>query len=80
MTYTALFSTIIFQLLLAGVGLAAPVSDVSAEGMSNSWQYGTGGGLLGLVVLVLDVIVFSTFIQEPRFTDDFQLTLTQSRS
>ncbi|AEO70967.1 uncharacterized protein THITE_2122881 [Thermothielavioides terrestris NRRL 8126] len=56
MTLDALFSSVLLQLCLASLGLAAPVSTAS---MDNSWQYGTGGGLLGLVVLILDIIVFS---------------------
>ena len=60
MSYNNLFSAIVLQLCLAALGLAAPVSDVSADSMSNSWQYGTGGGLLGLVILILDIIVFGT--------------------
>jgi hypothetical protein len=69
MTFSALFSSIILQLCLARLGFAAPVSDVSADALSNSWQYGTGGGLLGLVVLILDIIVFSTS-QSVYFTPD----------
>lgn len=55
MTFNTLFSSILLQLGLATLGLAAPVS---TEALDNSWQYGTGGGLLGLVVLILDIIVF----------------------
>ena len=55
MTLNTLLSSIILQLCLASLGLAAPVS---TESLDNSWQYGTGGGLLGLVILILDVIVF----------------------
>lgn len=63
MVYKALFSPFILQLCLASVGLAAPVS---TEALSNSWQYGTGGGLLGLIVLILDVIVFGACSLETR--------------
>ena len=52
------FFSILLQLGLATLGLAAPVS---TESLDNSWQYGTGGGLLGLVILILDIIVFGMF-------------------
>lgn len=52
------FINILLQLSLASLALAAPVAnDVTTA--SNSWQYGTGGGVLGFIVLVLDIIVFS---------------------
>ncbi|KAK4095657.1 hypothetical protein N658DRAFT_437871 [Parathielavia hyrcaniae] len=57
MSLNTLISTILLQLCLAPLGLAAPFS---AETLDNTWQYGTGGGLLGLVVLILDVIVFGS--------------------
>lgn len=48
------------QLWLATLALAAPtVTDgVSASG-AKPWQYGTGGGIIGFIVLVLDIIVWS---------------------
>ncbi|KAK4235730.1 hypothetical protein C8A03DRAFT_17556 [Achaetomium macrosporum] len=58
-----LFTTILFQLCLATLGLAAPVT---TESLDNSWQYGTGGGLLGLVVLILDIIVFVEVLKSSR--------------
>ena len=57
MALDTLVSSILLQLCLASLGLAAPVS---TESLDNSWQYGTGGGLLGLIVLILDIIVFGT--------------------
>lgn len=54
------FLTLLLQLCLASFALAAPVAqDVSASTAGNSWQYGTGGGILGFIVLILDIIVFS---------------------
>jgi hypothetical protein len=55
MNFNTPFFSILLQLGLATLGLAAPVS---TQSLDNSWQYGTGGGLLGLVILVLDIIVF----------------------
>lgn len=63
MFHDTFFSAFILQLYLAGSGLAAPVE---TKAMSNSWQYGTGGGLLGLVVLILDIIVIGTLPLGPK--------------
>lgn len=62
MAFNTLFSSILLQLCLASIGLAAPVS---TEATDNSWQYGTGGGLAGLIVLILDIIVFG--VCSPRW-------------
>lgn len=54
------FLALLLQLSLAALALAAPVAqEVSATTAGNSWQYGTGGGVLGFIVLVLDILVFS---------------------
>lgn len=47
-------STLILQLAMASLAVAAPTMHVE----SNAWQYGTGGGIVGLIVLILDIIVF----------------------
>ena len=62
MIFNTLFSNILLQLCLASLGLAAPIS---TQTLDNSWQYGTGGGLVGLIVLILDIIVFSAFGNPP---------------
>jgi len=52
------------QLLFAVLALAAPIADevvINTAG-GNAWQYGTGGGILGLIVLILDIIVFGSCI------------------
>lgn len=52
--------TILLQLCLVSLALAAPVAqEVTATTSGNSWQYGTGGGVIGFIVLILDIIVFS---------------------
>ncbi|EAQ87123.1 predicted protein [Chaetomium globosum CBS 148.51] len=63
MAFNVLLSNIILQLCFASFGLAAPVS---TEALDNSWQYGTGGGLIGLVVLILDIIVFVEVLKSSR--------------
>lgn len=51
---------LLLQLSLAALALAAPVAqDVSATTAGNTWQYGTGGGIIGFIVLILDILVFS---------------------
>lgn len=57
---------LLLQLCLATLAFAAPLAqEVSASTASNSWQYGTGGGVIGFIVLVLDIIVLSTSAQLP---------------
>ncbi|CAI4214478.1 unnamed protein product [Parascedosporium putredinis] len=51
---------ILLQLLLASLAFAAPIETADH---GNAWQYGTGGGIIGLIVLILDVIVFSLQVQ-----------------
>ena len=52
---------LLLQLCLATLAFAAPLAqEVSTSTVNNSWQYGTGGGVIGFIVLVLDIIVFST--------------------
>ena len=43
--------SVFLQMLLASLVMAAPVHIES-----NSWQYGTGGGIIGFIVFILDVI------------------------
>lgn len=58
--------TFLLQLCLAALAFAAPVAqEISANTIDNSWQYGTGGGIIGFIVLILDIIVFSTFNTPP---------------
>jgi len=56
------------QLFFAALALAAPIAQetVVATTGGNAWQYGTGGGILGLIVLILDIIVFVEVIKSSR--------------
>jgi len=56
------------QLFLAALALAAPIAEeaVAATAGGNAWQYGTGGGIIGLIVLILDIIVFVEVIKSSR--------------
>lgn len=56
------------QLCLAALAVAAPLAGGGDETMTTSsanWQYGTGGGIIGFIVLVLDIIVWSTSVPRP---------------
>ena len=49
---------LLLQLSLVAFASAAPIA---AQNHGNSWQYGAGGGVVGFVVLILDIIVFSKY-------------------
>ncbi|KAH6887085.1 hypothetical protein B0T10DRAFT_563306 [Thelonectria olida] len=55
------------QLWLATLALAAPLA---SEGVSATaakpWHYGTGGGIIGFIVLILDIIVWIEVLQSSR--------------
>ncbi|KAK3348725.1 hypothetical protein B0T25DRAFT_458283 [Lasiosphaeria hispida] len=61
----ALFSAFVAQLCMASLALAAPIAETTTTA-GNAWQYGTGGGVLGLLVLILDIIVFLEVIKSNR--------------
>lgn len=58
MAQSALLTAFLAQVCLAVHCLAAPIAQ-SAE-RDNAWEFGTTHGILGLAVLILDIIVFST--------------------
>jgi hypothetical protein len=52
---------VLLQLCLAGWAFAAPIADETVKTASSTpWQYGAGGGVIGFIVLVMDLIVFGT--------------------
>ncbi|KAI1192980.1 hypothetical protein F5X97DRAFT_55418 [Nemania serpens] len=59
---------LLLQLCLATWALAAPLADGTVTTNNNSWQYGAGGGIIGFIVLVLDLIVFIEVIKSNRPT------------
>jgi hypothetical protein len=63
MIQNTLLSNFIVQLCLAILAVAAPIADktLATTDHGNVWQYGTGGGILGFIVLILDIIVFGAF-------------------
>ncbi|KAK5048180.1 hypothetical protein LTR84_005850 [Exophiala bonariae] len=53
-------------LLALQVAFASMVAAAPLQAQSNSWQYGTGGGIIGFIVLILDIIVILEVIQSTR--------------
>jgi hypothetical protein len=53
--YQSTFITLLLQFALFSFAMA----EETVVASSNSWQYGAGGGVLGFVVLILDIIVWS---------------------
>jgi hypothetical protein len=51
--------SLFLQLCLAALCSAAPIADDFTTLNSNATQYGTGGGIVGFIVLVLDILVWS---------------------
>lgn len=49
---------ILLQFALFSLVSAAP----TFKAQDNALNYGTGGGILGLIVLILDIIVFSKLL------------------
>ncbi|KAF2276075.1 uncharacterized protein EI97DRAFT_501376 [Westerdykella ornata] len=56
------FLALLLQLCLVS---AAPAAPVSAQG-HNTIGYGAGGGVVGFIVLVLDIIVFIEVLNSNR--------------
>ncbi|KXT07014.1 hypothetical protein AC578_7202 [Pseudocercospora eumusae] len=55
------------QLCLAALTFAAPIADETLTTMkADAWQYGTGGGIVGFIVLILDVIVWIELLKSSR--------------
>lgn len=60
--------SLFLQLCLAALAFAAPIADETMTATwSNAQQYGTGGGIIGFIVLALDIIVWS----KSQSHDDF---------
>ncbi|TQS36787.1 hypothetical protein Golomagni_02754 [Golovinomyces magnicellulatus] len=64
-------SVILAFLLLGFISLsfgAAIGADLPVVSYGNSWTYGSGGSIIGLIVLILDVLVFIEIIKSNRQT------------
>ncbi|KAI8634144.1 hypothetical protein F5Y19DRAFT_200861 [Xylariaceae sp. FL1651] len=65
MLHNALY--LFLQLCLATWAFAAPLADESMKTTSATpWQYGAGGGIVGFIVLILDLIVFIEVLKSNR--------------
>jgi hypothetical protein len=54
------FNTLISMLIQASLfALAAASETLTTTNHGNAWKYGSSGGVVGFVVLILDIIVFS---------------------
>lgn len=67
--------TLLLQALLFAPAFAAPMSDPTFTVQDNAWKFGTGGGIIGLIVLVLDIIVFCTLALSSSTLYAFHLLL-----
>jgi hypothetical protein len=54
--------SLLLQLSLFMLAEAAPITAQSAK----PWQAGTGGGIIGFIVLVLDIIAWSMYFPSRR--------------
>ncbi|KAI1150436.1 hypothetical protein F4825DRAFT_426553 [Nemania diffusa] len=61
---------LLLQLCLAATVFAAPMADGTITTDSTPWQYGAGGGVVGFIVLVLDLIVFIEVLKSNRPATD----------
>ncbi|RMY96455.1 hypothetical protein D0862_08532 [Hortaea werneckii] len=59
--------SLFLSLTFAMLTFAAPVAnEPTFSAQSDAWQYRTGGGIVGFIVLVLDVIVWMEVLQSNR--------------
>jgi len=62
-----MIQSILLQLFLTAIALGAPLSGSDASfHTTDAVGYGTGGGIVGLIVLVLDVLVFIEVLKSHR--------------
>lgn len=54
-----MWQSLLINLLLVSFALAEET--VAATQHGNAWKYGTGGGVVGFIILILDIMVFSKF-------------------
>ncbi|EXL41287.1 hypothetical protein FOCG_16100 [Fusarium oxysporum f. sp. radicis-lycopersici 26381] len=54
------------QLWLATLAIAAPIADEVTVTGAEPWHYGTGGGIIGFIILVLDILVWIEVLQSNR--------------
>ncbi|TVY56322.1 hypothetical protein LCER1_G003199 [Lachnellula cervina] len=61
------FSLLLLNLSLLCLTTAAAATDtLTTASHGNSWKFGTGGGVLGFVVLILDILVWIEVLKSNR--------------
>lgn len=58
--FQSTFTSLLIQFALFSLAFADETLKTTTHG--NAWRYGTGGGVIGFIVLILDILVFSTFL------------------
>jgi hypothetical protein len=53
-----MLSQILINLSLLAFAMAEETLKTTGHG--DAWKYGSGGGVIGFIVLILDILVFST--------------------
>ncbi|KAF2434129.1 hypothetical protein EJ08DRAFT_693679 [Tothia fuscella] len=64
MLSTKTFMAVLMQLCLCSIAMAGEV--LTTQGHGNAWKYGSGGGVVGFIVLILDIIVFMEVLKSNR--------------
>lgn len=58
--------SLLLQFAFLSFALAEETLDAATNGHGNAWRYGSGGGIVGFIVLVLDIIVFIEVLKSNR--------------
>ncbi|TGO27709.1 hypothetical protein BPAE_0038g00550 [Botrytis paeoniae] len=53
----------LLQFFFFALAFAQPIE---TAGHGNAWKYGSGGGVIGFIVLILDIIVFIEVLKSNR--------------
>jgi hypothetical protein len=56
-----MLAQLLINLSLLAFAMADETLKTTTHG--NAWKYGSGGGIIGFIVLILDILVFSKFSQ-----------------
>jgi hypothetical protein len=72
-----MFQFVLAALLQLSLGLLVEAAPVSAQG--TNWQGPTGGGVVGFIVLILDIIAWGMYTVIKNLAERV-LTVIQSRS
>jgi len=57
---------LLMQFLMLGFAVAEEMVGIEGSSHGNSWQYGAGGGVVGFIVLILDIIVWIEVLKSNR--------------